>query len=141
MIYSYLNNYNLKLFFYYLNKKNYYIKNIKKINFSIKSFNKLNLINNTNYLDYSFKSYDSLKNKFFLNTSSNKTSIFNINTTVSNDSDFLLNGNYVINSSAINSLSSVNFYKELIIFNFILTFIKIWEFYKIILMVWYLNNK
>lgn len=141
LIYSYLNNYNLKLFFYYLNKKNYYIKNLKKFNsqISLSNLSNLNLKNN-NYLDYSFKSYNNLKNKFFSSNQPIKNQMIDINTSITNTSEYFLNSNYIVDSNDLNKILSINIYKELIVLNFILSLTKIWEFYKIIIILFYISK-
>lgn len=143
LIYSYLNNYNLKLFFYYLNKKNYYIKNLKNFNSQIKlcSFNNLKLKNNT-YLNYNFKSYNNLKNKFFTSSQMTQSYMVNINTSISLNSEYFLNNGYIIDSNDFNQNLTINIYKELVTLNFIISLSKIWELYKIIIMLFYvIKNK
>lgn len=143
LIYSYLNNYNLKLFFYYLNKKSYYIKNLKNFNYQIKQYNLCNLkLKNNTYLNYNFKSYNNLKNKFFTSNQITQNQMININTSVTNNSEYFLNNSYIVETANLNKILLIDFYKELVVLNFMLSLTKIWELYKIVIMLFYvLKNK
>jgi hypothetical protein len=155
MIYNYLNNYNLKFFFYYLIKKTYYLKNKKKILVfnKINSYNKSMILNNTFYFkNTNFKNIN-FKDKFFINLNNKFAKIYtfinkkilyyNINNPiVQTNSTLILSNNYKfinLNNKAIINLNLL--YKEIFFIIFILNLLKVFEFYKLILNLTYLNIK
>ena len=155
MIYNYLNNYNLKFFFFYLAKKTYYLKNKKKILI----FNKLNtytksiaLNNSLNFNNTDFKQLN-FKDKFFTGTNSkfskvysfiNKKILFFNSKDIINktDSTLILSNNYKfikLNNKNIVDLNLL--YKEIFFVIFVLNLLKLFEFYKLVLNLTYLNIK
>ncbi len=151
MIYNYLNNYNLKFFFLYISNKKYYLKNKKKILF----FNKINIYNkyiNLNKVFY-FKNSNlpivNLKNKFFNNFNNTngfsfiqkKLLCFTDLNSNSNNTYFTDKKINYINLNNKNLLSNDLIYKELFFIIFLVNIIKLFEFYKIILNLVYLNIK
>ena len=155
MIYNYLNNYNLKFFFYYLIKKTYYLKNKKKILVfnKVNAYNKSIILNNSLYFkNVNFK-LTNFKDKFFNNANSKfvkvysfinkKILYFNSNSlTNKTDSTLILSNNYKfinLNNKTIVNLNLL--YKEIFFIIFILNLLKLFEFYKLILNLTYLNIK
>jgi hypothetical protein len=156
LIYNYLNNYNLKFFFYFLSKKRYYLKNKKKITY----LNSLNIRNKCIVLNKQFKFSNTrinkitTKDKFFqsvkassinysfinnqLPTLKNTTQNVNTNAYISNKSL-----NYIVLSNNLNNqlCKLTLIYKEVMCILFILNLIKIFEIYKTIINLIYLNIK
>lgn len=155
MIYNYLNNYNLKFFFYYLIKKTYYLKNKKKILIfnKINTYNKNLVLNNIFYFkNTSFKvvnfkdKFFNISNKKFIKTYSfiNKKLLCfnNINTIDKINSSLVLSNNYkFINLNNKNMLSLNLLYKEIFFLIFMLNLLKLFEFYKLLINLTYLNIK
>lgn len=154
MIYNYLNNYNLKFFFYYLIKKTYYLKNKKKILVfnKINTYNKSIILNNSLYFKNTHFKLTNFKDKFF-NTNNiftktysfinKKILYFNSNSSINKtDSTLVLSNNYKfinLNNKTIIDLNLL--YKEVFFIIFILNLLKLFEFYKLILNLTYLNIK
>lgn len=152
MIYNYLNNCNLKFFFYFLLKKKYYLKNKKKILI----FNKSNIyykyinINKQLFFNNINISLINLKNKFFYeikpqtsyNFINNKLLFFNNKNNNNLNSNIILNK--TINYINLNNKININLdllYKEIFFILFLLNLIKIFEFYKLLINLIYINIK
>lgn len=149
-IYTYLNNHNLKLFFYFLNKKKYYFKNANTLKSNVSNNVKLNyFVFNTN-LNYSLNDMyiSNYKDKFFNNEIRKKkithlnnklnlenSNVFNKNTLYINKDKLLLNTNNINLSANINV-----FYKELFVLIFLINIVKIFELYKVMLNLIYITN-
>jgi len=148
LIYNYLNNLNLKLFFYYFKNKKYYFKNIKNIKFNLnkniwlkkKILNQCIYIkNNTFYNNSNFNKFYNNKNKFNYLIYKNKLTNSNIKT---NQIIYNSNINYYINSN--NNMISINnwiynIYIELFSILFIVNMVKVLELYKICNKIIYLT--
>ncbi len=142
LIYSYLNNYSLKLFFFF-EKKNFSQLN-KKL---IKNFDnniKKNFISKNNKLFLEKKNYNSYnwKNKFFYR---NRITSLTVNATtkliLKPDEEMTIGGltkNYIYSLKILET--SITLFKELILFSFILNLLKIYEYYKIAIILNFLNN-
>lgn len=150
MIYNYLNNYNLKFFFYFLLKKKYYLRNKKKILIFNKSnvYNKYKTINKQLFFNNVNIPLVNLKNKFFYeikpqtnyNFINNKLLLFN------NKNNNSLNSNVILDKTTnyvnLNNKVNINLdllYKEVFFILFLLNLIKIFEFYKLLINLLYIN--
>lgn len=146
LIYSYLNNYNLKLYFYYLIKK----KQIKKIsNYYNKFYTYLNsrylvLINNF-YIEKNFNFLFNYKNKYFFNNfSQNNKFIYSNKLKLSSSKN-----NYKYNTNKFNfyiyKIVNKNYFNIYFIYNtlfilfYLLNLIKIYDFYKSFINFMYFN--
>lgn len=156
MIYNYLNNYNLKFFFYYLMKKSYYLKNKKKI----LVFNKLSIykksitLNNSFYFKNTNFKLTNFKDKFFnanfnkftkvYNFINKKILYFNTNNSLSNksNSSLIISQNHRFINLDNKVIIDINLlYKEIFFIIFILNLLKLFEFYKLLISLTYLNIK
>lgn len=147
LIYSYLNNYNLKLFFYYLSKKRK-LKNINK--YCIRFYKYLNLryltLFNNLYIEKNFNFLFNYKNKYFMNTNNiqNNNFILNNKLKIISEKTFYrcLNSNYnsyVYKIININYLNIFNVYNTLFFIFYFMNLIKIYEFYKNFINIIYFN--
>jgi len=137
LIYNYLNNLNLKLFFYFFKNKKYFFKNIKNIKLSLASnlnFKKNNLKQIISVESNSFYNNSNF-NKFYNNENKVNYCVYNnnlVNTNIKN-SNFIYNSNvkyYSINKNFNKNNFLYIVYKELFSLLFLLNLIKIFEFYK-----------
>jgi len=139
ILYNYLNNYNLKYYYLYAIKRNNYNKyliNSKKflkfnLNNALAVHSRFNLSKSTMYLknqkDKFFKS-DLKKNAYYLkNYQYEKIQSNQYNFNVSKTSKQLI--------TDLNIFNLVTLYKELIIIAFILNLSKIYEYYKILVLL------
>lgn len=157
LIYSYLNNYNLKFFFYFLLKKKYYLRNKKKIICltTLDVRNKYTLLNNQfKFLNTNLAKI-STKDKFFQTPQTAKTNYSFVNKQISllsnsvnnkssNSSIFMVskNFNYIgLNNNSTQIYRLMLIYKEVLAILFILNLVKLFEVYKVILNLVYLNIK
>jgi len=153
LIYSYLNNYNLKLFFFFLSKKYAYCKNIKLV---VNSFRKLKLVSlgfkNNLFVEKNLNVHNSLKDKYFtpkpnepknsinqdIGTNQGINIMFRISNNKALSNTLYKKKSFLINKS-LNSLSLISIYKEITIFIFILGLIKQYEYYKILTLLFFIN--
>jgi len=144
LIYSYLNNYNLKLFFLTISKKRTYCKNIKLV---INTFRKLKLVSlnfkGNMYIEKNFDIYNSLENKFFSLKANNRCNqSVNIKFKMSNAKESknvsLINNNFFIYDK-LSLINTINTYKEISIFVFLINLSKQYEYYKILTLLFFVN--
>ena len=146
LIYSYLNNYNLKLYFYYLKKKCNNLNTIYNITKLYKFLNyKYFFLLNNLYIKKNFSFFFNLKNKYFFNKQNEKyITIFNNKLLIStNQSDYyfyLLNENkYFCKLEPLESNNKLFNFLGLIWVIFFLNMIKIYDNYKNIINLTLLN--
>ena len=157
LIYNYLNNYNLKFFFFFILKKKYYLKNKKKVIY----LNISDVRNKHTVLNKQFKFLNtnfnriSTKDKFFQSVKpsnvnysfiSKQVSLLSNNTKNKNSNGIFINNknlNYIDLNGNVNSQVGklTLIYKEVVSILFILNLIKLFEVYKTILNLIYLNIK
>lgn len=147
IIYNYLNNYNLKYFFYFVNSKKYYFKNKKNIQIVNKENLNLKLILLKSQLNFNKSNFysNNYKNKFFILNENkvkylylqNKIELNNIgekNMYISKDKKYI----DINNNIALINLDIL--YKEFFIILFLINILKIFEFYKSFINILYLNS-
>lgn len=148
-IYNYLNNHNLKLFFYFLQKKKYYFKTNKNLNNQLTK----NISNQTfslfNFLNYNLNTIyiESNKDKFFLAKQFDKKISFLKNKLIlknnyqNNNQIIFSKHNFFLNNQNLQLKNLVSFwYKELFTLIFLVNVLKIFELYKVIVNLLFLRH-
>lgn len=142
LIYSYLNNYSLKLFFFF-EKKNFSRLNkklIKNLNSNIKD--NFILKNSLLFLEKKNQNSYNWKNKFFYKNNINKLTVAANTKLITKPSEKMAIGglikNYIYSFKTLET--NLNVFKELILFSFILNLLKVYEYYKVTIILNFLNN-
>ena len=135
LIYSYLNNYNLKLFFFFLQKKKNYIKNLNFWKSLLLKSNYTNFSKITNH-KLNKNLISTFKNKFF----DNLYYLENKNKQVNENSNLINYNNYLCNNVELNNFLNNDFLKDIILLNFIQNLLKTYEIYKVITLLLYIKK-